>query len=113
MYYQRRGEGPVEEKPGHACAGSGRSSAVARIDLSAAGHDLSVELSGDCAEYATPAGAALRQQACNLKVMQSAAQMSSGIKGGLLTSNGLVRAGDPIAAADSPVWTLALFSSAA
>jgi hypothetical protein len=68
---------------------------------------------GDCAEYPTPAGAALRQQACNLRVMQSAAQMSSGIKGGLLTSNGLVRAGDPIAAADSLVWTLALFSSAA
>jgi hypothetical protein len=94
-------------------AGSGRSAAVARIELSTAGHDLSLDLSGDCAEYATPAGATLRQQACNLRVMQSAAQMSSGIKGGLLTSNGLVRAGDPIAAADSPVCTLALFSSAA
>jgi hypothetical protein len=91
-------------------AASGRRSAVARIELSERGQHLRLDLSGDCADLATPAGASLRQQACNLRVMPSPDQLSSGIKGGLLTSNGLVKAKAPLVAADSHVWTLALFS---
>jgi hypothetical protein len=91
-------------------AASGRRSAVARIELSERGQHLRLDLSGDCADLATPAGDSLRQQGCNLRVMPSPDQLASGIRGGLLTSNGLVKAEDPLVAADSHVWTLALFA---
>jgi hypothetical protein len=83
---------------------------VARIELSERGQHLRLDLSGDCADLATPAGDSLRQQGCNLRVMPSPDQLASGIRGGLLTSNGLVKAEDPLVAADSHVWTLALFA---
>lgn len=90
-----------------------RRTAVASIELSHRGRAIRLDASGDCADFPTPAGASLSQQACNLRVDPSPEQLVGGIRGGLLTSNGLVNAGNALTAANSHVWTLALFASTA
>lgn len=78
--------------------------AFAIADLKTATGTFAVRAAGDCRSVATVASASLRAQACSL-------QVKSGAKGGLITSNGLIRVGEPASAANSGIWTFALFGA--
>lgn len=64
-----------------------------------------VKAKGECKSKATIASTALLAQACSLTVSSGAA------KGGLVTSNGLIEKYKPASAANSGVWTFALFGA--
>ncbi|MDQ8044152.1 MAG: hypothetical protein AAGC46_06135 [Solirubrobacteraceae bacterium] len=80
--------------------------AFAIADLHTASKTFSVRSVGDCKVSTTAAGADVRGLTCALDV-------KSGAKGGLVTSNGLIDAGKPASAANSSVWTFALFGAPA
>lgn len=79
--------------------------AFAVADLKTASGTFSVRASGDCRSVPSPAGAGVRAQSCSLVVRSGAA------KGGLITSNGLIEAGNPASAVNSAIWTFALFDA--
>jgi hypothetical protein len=94
-------------------AGAASRPAAGHIELTRGGTTLQLAVSGDCAEYATPVKSELRQQACSLRITPTADQLAAGIRGGLLTSIGLVEADEPLEPANSHIWSLALWASAA
>ena len=77
--------------------------AFALAELVAAGKTINVTARGDCRTTSTKAGDGLRGQACALTVRRGAVQA------GLITSNGLIAAGEPASSADHAVWTFAMF----
>lgn len=81
--------------------------AFAIADLKTTAGTFPVRADGDCRNVSTAAGAAFRAQACALTVKSGPA------KGGLITSNGLVESGKPASAANSGIWTFALFGAPA
>ena len=64
-----------------------------------------IKTRGECKGKSTPASSLLQVQACNLPVGAGSS------KGGLVTSNGLIEKGKPASAANSAVWTYALFGA--
>ncbi len=73
--------------------------------LKTAAGTFEIKTRGECKSKSTPASALLLVQACNLPVG------SGSTKGGLVTSNGLIEQGKPASAANSAVWTYALFGA--
>ncbi|MEH3052477.1 MAG: hypothetical protein PGN13_00520 [Patulibacter minatonensis] len=82
--------------------GGYRAFAVAELKVPG-GRTIKVTARGDCRTTATVAGSGLRGQACALSVRKASVQA------GLITSNGLINAGEPASSADHAVWTFALF----
>ncbi|MBJ7471292.1 MAG: hypothetical protein JHD16_08310 [Solirubrobacteraceae bacterium] len=66
-----------------------------------------IKARGECKSKPTPASSMLLVQACSLPVG------TGSTKGGLVTSNGLIEKGKPASAANSAVWTYALFGAPA
>lgn len=87
----------------YAYALSGGYRAFARADLKAGSKTIKVTARGNCRTTTSAAGADLRGQACALSVRKG------DVTAGLMTSNGLIDAGQPASAADHGVWSLALF----
>lgn len=87
----------------YAYAVSGGYRAFAAAELKAGGKSIKVTARGDCRTTSTAAGTDLRGQACALSVRKG------DVPAGLMTSNGLIRTGEPASAADHGTWSLALF----
>ncbi len=73
--------------------------ATAKASLTGPHGPLSIDMVGRCANVSTSAGNA---QSCSLKA-------TSGVKGGLITSNGLARAFEPQKANNAAIWTFTLY----
>lgn len=73
--------------------------------LKTASGTFEVKARGECKSKTTPASSLLQVQACNLPVSAGAGMR------GLVTSNGLIEKGKPASAANSAVWTYALFGA--
>lgn len=73
--------------------------------LKTASGTFDIKTRGECKSKSTPASSLLLVQACNLPVG------SGSSKGGLVSSNGLIEKGKPASAANSAVWTYALFGA--
>jgi hypothetical protein len=73
--------------------------------LRTAAGTFDVKTRGECKSKSTPASSLLLVQACSLPVGAGSSQ------GGLVTSNGLIEKGKPASAANSAVWTYALFGA--
>lgn len=73
--------------------------------LKTATRTFEIKTRGECKSKSTPASALLSVQACSLPVGAGSSQ------GGLVTSNGLTEKGKPASAANSAVWTYALFGA--
>lgn len=83
-----------------------RRPATAAVQLGAPSDPLTVTAQGECRETATPAGDRLRQQSCSLAVP---VDLGEGVRGGMITSNGLVSAEEPTASVNAAVWTISIF----
>lgn len=73
--------------------------------LKTASGTFDIKTRGECKSKSTPASPRLLVQACNLPVG------TGSTKGGLVSSNGLIEKGKPASAANSAVWTYALFGA--
>lgn len=90
----------------YAAAGGGRRSATVEVRLGPASDPLVISAQGDCRDQPSPAGADVNLQSCALTVPAS---LRDGVRGGMVTSSGLVPAGEPAGAANAAVWTISLF----
>jgi len=92
----------------YSAMGPERYRATAVATLRAAAGDFTVTAAGECRDEATAAARHLRAQSCALSIDNSE---STGVQGGLITSNGLVPADIPAGEATPSLWTFSLFGA--
>lgn len=81
--------------------GGMRAAMVAKLNTGT--RPITVSARGTCRDSTTVAAASLRAQGCAFQVYRG------DVQAGLITSNGLIHAGEPARSADSGAWTFALF----